>query len=282
MSQQQRTSARRKSSSIGIGLAALSIIGTLGFSPLAAAQTGGNKGPDDYRFSVSAGVDRSTGKFGGTQNTDITYVPLTLKMENADTVLKLTVPHISITGPSNVIGGAGSPIVTRTNAGTTRRSASGLGDVVASLGINIGRNPAGYGLDLVTKIKFPTADEKQGLGTGERDYFVQFDAYNVSGKATYFGTIGYKKMGDTQTIDFRDTSFGSAGFAYGVSKKSQLGLIYDHRQSSVAGVQGQREVTLFVSNQVTRDIRLQGYAVAGLTDSSVDRALGLQVSKALD
>lgn len=239
--------------------------------------------PDEFRTSVSVGVDRSSGKFGGTQTTDITYVPLTLKMENADTVLKLTVPHITIDGPSNVIGGTGSPIVTRGGTtSTTRRSASGLGDVVASLGINIGRNPAGYGVDLVTKVKFPTADEKQGLGTGQRDYFVQFDGYSVVGKATYFGTIGYKKMGDTATIDFRDTTFGSLGVSLAMNKKTQSGLIYDHRQSSVAGVQGQREVTLFVSHQIDKDLRLQGYAVGGLTNSSVDRALGFQVARALD
>jgi len=111
---------------------------------------------------------------------------------------------------------------------------------------------------------------------------VQFDAYSVVGKATYFGTIGYKKMGDTPTIDFRDTTFGSAGISLAMSKKTQSGLIYDHRQSSVAGVQGQRELTLFVSHQLDKDLRLQGYAVGGLTDSSVDRALGLQVAKALD
>lgn len=238
--------------------------------------------PDDFRYSVSIGADQSSGKFGGTQKTDITYVPLTLKMENADTVLKLTVPHITIDGPSNIIGGTGTPIVTRGGQTNTRRSASGLGDVVASLGVNLGRNPAGYGVDLVGKIKFPTADEKKGLGTGETDYFVQLDGYAQSGKVTYFGTVGYKKMGDTPTIDFRDTTYGSVGLGVSLNKKAQVGLIYDQRQASVAGIQGQREVTLFISRQIDKDLRLQAYAVGGLTDSSIDQALGLQVSRALD
>jgi hypothetical protein len=238
---------------------------------------------DEFKTSVSIGLDRSTGKFGASQKTDITYIPVTLKLENSDVVLKLSVPHISITGPSNVIGGGGTAIVTQgTASNSARRSASGLGDVVASAAFNVGRNPAGYGLDFVTKVKFPTADEKQGLGTGERDYFAQFDAYSLVGKATYFGTLGMKKMGDTPTINFRDTTYGAAGVGFALNKKTQMGLIYDHRQSSVVGVDSQKELTLFVSRQIDKDLRFQAYVVGGLTNSSVDNAVGLQLSQALE
>jgi hypothetical protein len=239
---------------------------------------------DSFKTSISVGVDRSTGKFGGTEKTDITYVPTTLKLENNDMTLKLSVPYINISGPSNVVGGAGNaPIVTSNSQNATRRTASGLGDVVASAGFNVGRNvEGGYGVDLVTKVKFPTADEKQGLGTGKRDYSVQFDGFSISGKTTYFGTMGYKKMGDTSTIDFRDTAFGAFGVARALNRKSQMGIIYDHRQASVSGVASQKEITLFITNQLAKELRLQAYLVGGLTNSSVDSAFGLQLSQSLD
>ena len=239
---------------------------------------------DSFKVSVSVGADRSTGKFGSTEKTNITYIPTTLKLENEDLTLKLSVPYINISGPSNVVGGAGNaPIITSNSQTATRRTASGLGDVVASAGFNIGRNVAGgYGVDLVTKVKFPTADEKQGLGTGQRDYSVQFDGFSISGKNTYFGTFGYKKMGDTATIDFRDTAFGAVGIARALNKNSQVGIIYDHRQASVSGVASQKEITLFITNRLSKELKLQAYIVGGLTDSSVDSAVGFQLSQSLD
>jgi hypothetical protein len=61
-----------------------------------------------------------------------------------------------------------------------------------------------------------------------------------------------------------------------------MGLIYDHRQSSVVGVDSQKELTLFVSRQIDKDLRFQAYVVGGLTNSSVDNAVGLQLSQALE
>src|SRR6266436_7323305 len=54
-------------------------------------------------FSLTTGVDYSTGKYGGTASTDILYVPLTAAYEMDKWLFKLTVPYIMVTGPGDVV-----------------------------------------------------------------------------------------------------------------------------------------------------------------------------------
>src|SRR4051794_19358796 len=123
----------------------------------------------DSTFTVSAGFDYSTGTYGTSSDTRIWYYPLMAKYEADALTLKLTVPYLKITGPSNVVAAAGQPVQVGTNG--TRRSESGAGDVVGAASYNIFDDRAdGLLVDLTTKIKFATADEAKGLGTGENDY----------------------------------------------------------------------------------------------------------------
>ena len=55
------------------------------------------------QFSVSAGADYSTGKFGGPTATDVWNVPLVGRLDSGPLTLKLTVPWIRITNAGGVI-----------------------------------------------------------------------------------------------------------------------------------------------------------------------------------
>src|SRR5271169_2766734 len=81
------------------------------------------------KFSLETGMDYNTGKYGGTQSTDILYIPVTGKYQGQSWTLKLTVPYLRITGPGNVIDviNGVAPPGSFTTAPVTR---SGLGDVV--------------------------------------------------------------------------------------------------------------------------------------------------------
>src|SRR5882672_10698581 len=81
---------------------------------------------DDY-VTLSVGAEATRGKYGGTQNTDIYYVPFSGKYETGLWTYKLTVPYISVTGNAVVVD---QGVAIGTNG--PRRTESGLGDVVAS------------------------------------------------------------------------------------------------------------------------------------------------------
>jgi len=87
------------------------------------------------------------------------------------------VPYIRITGPGNVIARRGqSHHASGRGARAPYRDC--LGDVVASAFYNVfDERSAPIGLDLGVKIKFATADDSKGLGTGKNDYAGQADLF---------------------------------------------------------------------------------------------------------
>ncbi len=85
----------------------------------------------DGLSTLSVGTDYSTGNYGLSDSTRVFYVPVTAKHEAGRWALKLVVPYIRITGPSNVVGALENQVVLP-NGSFARRTESGLGDVVAS------------------------------------------------------------------------------------------------------------------------------------------------------
>src|SRR5258707_10334533 len=148
-------------------------------------------------FSLTTGADYSTGKYGGTSSTDILYVPLTGAYEMDKWLFKVTVPHIMVTGPRNVVRGIG--IIKSKKAGP-RTTQSGVGDVVARVTRNlIHQTGDGTLVDLTGKVKFGTADAGKALGTGENDYGAQIDlTQRVTSALSAFGTFCYRIIGSAE------------------------------------------------------------------------------------
>src|SRR5438067_2246733 len=147
-------------------------------------------------LTLGTGFDYTSGKYGTSEKTDILYVPFYGRYETGRGVFRLTVPYIRITGPGNVLG-AGADRVTLPGPTGARRTESGLGDVVGSAFYNVLSERNGpLGLDLGAKVKFGTADETKGLGTGKNDYSLQADFFKPLGATTVFGSLGHRWYGD--------------------------------------------------------------------------------------
>ena len=233
----------------------------------------------DDRFTMGAGVDYSSGTYGGTIATNILYVPVYAKYETGRWLLKLTVPWLRITGPGNVVVAGETPIVVGPSPGL-RTTVSGLGDVVGSVGYNlIDSSAQRFIFDVTAKVKFPTADAAKGLGTGEYDYAIQSDAVKSIGNISLFGTLGYRWLGSPPGLALNDVWYASAGFSAKLAKSLSGGLAYDFRQAATASSDPQKEVTAFVNSRITSNLRLQLYVVGGLTDSSPDRGCGAILSR---
>jgi hypothetical protein len=238
-------------------------------SATAAAQSGG--------FSLTTGVDYSTGKYGGTSSADILYVPLTGKYETDKWVFKLTVPYIMLTSPGNVVRDVG---IIKNKASGARRTESGLGDIVAGVTRNLVEvTTSGTLIDLTGKIKFGTADAGKGLGTGENDYAAQVDVtQRVTSALSAFGSLGYKIVGSPTGADLKNVVYGEAGAAFKISEGLRAGAILDVSQAPSPVSGPEREVTAYLTQQLSERWKLQIYGVHGFANGSPDWGGGAMAS----
>ncbi len=257
---------------------------------------------DDSTVKVGAGVDYTSGKYGTSQTTDITQVPVSLGYDTGDWSLKLVVPYIRVSGPANVIPGVG-PVnngnpggrgkghgrgqastggttgTTGTTADTTTTgSASGLGDVIASATYSAYHNDANnFGIDLTGKVKFGTADENKGLGTGKNDYTFAVDSYKGFGQWTVFGGVSYTWLGSSQYIRLNNVFGANIGASYKLDSQSTIGAYYDYREKAASTSFSRSELTGYYSYKFSSQWKAQAYATKGFSDGSPDWGAGVSV-----
>ena len=233
---------------------------------------------EDAKLSIATGIDYNTGKYGGTQATDILYIPVTTKYQSKSWILKLTLPYLQITGPGsaiNLINGV-TIIPAPANTPITR---SGLGDVVAAATHNVYDGGAsGFTAKLTGKIKFGTASTDQGLGTGKNDYTLQSELYQVTGNLTSFGTVAYKVYGNPPGYTLNNGFYGSIGGSYKLKEKTNAGALITIGQATTSTGTTRMETIFFVNNKLDRNFKAQGYVLKGLTNNVPDWGIGASIT----
>ena len=230
----------------------------------------------DLRFST--GIEYSSGKYGGTDDIEELYVPFTFRAGLDRVGLRLTVPYLRVTAPADtVITDPGTEPLPGSGATVTD---SGLGDVIGAMTLYdiYVSDTANFVVDATGKIKFGTADETRGLGTGENDYTLQLDAYRFFDRLSLQATAGYRWRGDPPGLDLNDVFIASVGGAYLATADSLFGMYFDYREPSVSGLDDIQELSGFASFRLGRAWRMELYAFAGLTDSSTDVGGGILFS----
>ena len=241
---------------------------------VAAAEEGGPI------FSLSTGIDFATGTYGGDVDIEDTYIPLSATVDYGRVAFRLTVPYLSVTAPEGTIFDPDGIPLPGSGDLTTE---GGLGDIIGSVTLFdvINNRKLGFAMDLTGKVKFATADEDKGLGTGETDYSVQADLYKFMGDFTLIGSLGYKYRGDPVGIDLDNVLMASAGGVYKFSPALKGGLFFDYRESAISGSDSIQELTGFVSRRLTEDWKLQFFVMTGFTDSSLDWGGGFQIKRVM-
>lgn len=230
-------------------------------------------------FTLTSGLDYSSGKYGESDKTEIVSVPIVAKYETGSWTLKLTVPYVTIHGPGNVVPSIGP--VDGALAPRKRTTESGMGDVVTAVTYNLFDGASGSPVvDVTGKIKFATADADKGLGTGENDYATQVDIYQGFGKFTAIGTLGYRVYGNTKFGALDNVFYGSLGGSYKLTEKTSAGAIYDYRPRITSRGSQVSEITTFVTHKISPHWKAQGYLVGGMADGSPDYGGGGLVSYA--
>ncbi len=230
-------------------------------------------------FSLTVGAEYTSGDYGGDQSVDDVYLPVTATFDLRRVSFRVTVPFLSVTAPEGTIieEPGGQPAV-----GTGPRvTESGIGDVLAAMTVYdvLVSGSGNLALDLTGKVKFGTADFDQGLGTGEQDYSLQADLFRFFDRFTAIGTAGYTFRGDPEGVNLNDAFFASLGGTYAVSSTVRCGAFYDFREASYPGNDDMHEASVFASTRVSDAWRLQGYLLAGFTDSSPEWGIGMTATR---
>ncbi len=245
----------------------------------AIAMIGGPTLAQAENWKFSTGADYSRGDYGDGEDTKIQYLPFTAAYSQGPWTVKTTISHLEIEGPGTVIGaGDGGTVVSNTTgAGLTKNS--GLGDTWASLTYSTEVFPVELGLlDLTAKVKLPTADEDDGLGTGEVDYTLQADLFHPMGSLTPFATLAYKVKGDPSDYALDNVWYLSGGGSYKLNAETSVGASLDFQQASSSGSDDALELFGYISYRLNDQWSVMGYTYLGLSDGSPDHGLGAQLT----
>lgn len=233
----------------------------------------------ETELTFASGAEFTNGSYGGDVDIEDLYVPFTATINYGRVEYRLSVPYLSVRAPEGTVIIDGEPVPGIGDLSTE----SGLGDVIASATVFdvINNQRLGFAMDLTGKVKFGTADEDKGLGTGKNDYSVQADFYKFSNQVTLLGSVGYKFRGDPAAADLNNVLMGSVGAIYKFTPALRSGLIFDFREASANDSDSVQELTGFVSRRIGENWRLQVFAMTGFTDSSPDWGGGIQIKRIL-
>ena len=258
----------------------LSSIGRIIFILVSLLFATAGSADDDINLKLSAGVDFTSGEYGGSDDIEDTYIPVTVIAQTGRLGFRLTIPRLSVRAPSGtvIIDPGGDPV-----PGTgPLRTESGIGDVIGAVTLYdvVSNHDLGIALDLTGKVKFATADEDKGLGTGKNDYSVQADAYKYFNNLTLLMSGGYKVRGDPSGIDLENVLFASIGGVYRFASDTRGGLIYDFRESAFDSGDDIKELTGFISKRLSDAWRIQAHVLTGFGDASPDWGGGVLIKYA--
>jgi len=127
-------------------------------------------GNESY-FTLSTGLEHASGSYDSDSNVEELYLPVTMNYTSGSFGFRMTVPYLSVRAPSGTIitNSQGQVVVVGEGPITTE---SGLGDITARFTLHdlFVSQSLNLAIDASAKVKFGTADETIGLGTGKTDY----------------------------------------------------------------------------------------------------------------
>ena len=227
---------------------------------------------DDNQFSLSAGFDYSSGKYGTINSAEMLSIPSAGENETGQWMFKVAVPYARISGE----GGAANAGGHIGAIGAAKDTRSAINDTVAAASYNIYSGSASkFGIDITGKVKLNTVGMR--AGNGKNDYAAQADAYQSFNKFTAIGSFGYKVLGRSDNINMNKVFYGSFGGSYRLDDNMHGGVDLNLSQGSSISGAGHRELSAYVSRKINKNFKAKGYVLKGLSNGSPDSSLGAQV-----
>lgn len=215
----------------------------------------------ESNFKLGYGLHHGKGYFEHASNSDVTAVTVagSYRLSQVDE-LKLALSYNQVErADGNAIQGLGDAIV-----GYKRRTVFAAKRRL---------------LDWDGKIKLPTADESDGMGTGEVDYTLAATAYQRAGNNWLLMTLGYKWRGDARERPMNDGYLAKVGAVLTLDPRYSAGGSLDYSEAASPRSGDRRESTIYWNYKYTQRVKLTFYATKGFSDASPQWAGGFQLSQ---
>jgi len=213
-----------------------------------------------------------TGDFGTNTTTNIIYIPNYIKYKTGDISLKLTIPFIVVESNGAALSGG---TVIGTGKGT-KSTKGGLGDVWLEGKYTLHHVlDTGFNLVPYSKVKFGTADEKKGLGTGENDFELGMGVRTRFAKRWFpFARVGYRFVGQPVNRVLDDIVTYRAGVSYALDRTNVFTALFSGRQASQPGFSSAAEIIAAWNYKIQPNLGLQVFGDKGLSNGSPDYGVG--------
>jgi hypothetical protein len=236
--------------------------------------------------TVSSGFVFSSGKYGGTQNTDIQAALMSVSYSQSAFMFSAALPYISINSPSGgVIGGGGTLVGTDPNAGSGSTTRAGFGDLSLSATYSLPSTYlSGFDMDIMGQLKLPTADASKGLSTGKTDFGFSVDISRAVGNWLPFVTLGYQIPGQPDDYSLRNIFSFSGGGIVPIGEQAVVMISYDADISTgdddpdSSSIADSHQIFTAISYLFTDAITLTGFSEIGLSEGAPGFGAGLLVS----
>ena len=231
--------------------------------------------PPPLNQTLSIGAYYARGDYGEPLDTTIHYFPVTYSLDRGRWGFQLMAGQLRIEGLGNVLVNIGG--VNRAVAATQVSTSSGISDSIATLIYHFDPISATAPfVDLRLDVKLPTADEENGLGTGETDYSIQVDLSQNLGTSMIYATFGYNFRGTSTLYEgLQDSAFAQLAFAYPLNQGWSIGAFYDYRESASSFTPETHDLLPYVSWQLNEKWTFTAMTAWGFTEASADiTALG--------
>jgi len=223
------------------------------------------------RLSFIAGAEWSEGDYGQPEDTTVFYEFVSARYTTAPWSFKLTVPFLQVDGPASVVDD-------EVESASFNRSASGVGDVSFATTYTFSWKPERLYLDLIGRVRFPTGDDDEGLGSGETDFVALASLTKEFESVTIYADAGRRFLGRSPARPREDGWLLSAGLSTPLGGTTEVGTSVDWREAAYDGATDPAEVSAYVRFDISKEVRVNVYAFAGLSDGSPDGGAGLTLT----
>ncbi len=236
-------------------------------------------------FELITGFSYLEGDFGTDTTAQTVYMPFTLRYLGQRFDVGLTVPFVykDSSGAISIINGRPIRIRDDPISNVIDLFAPGVGDLYLKGRVYLFDDPGVESfLPAITptaRVKFPTADASEGLGTGEYDFGLGLEVDKQIESFFLFADFGYTFIGDPPGTNLRDQIAVGSGVGYQILKSLSASVSFAWSRALVSGTDDPMDITTNVSWKITRTFTATPFVSFGLTDGSPDYAVGFSLSK---
>jgi hypothetical protein len=222
------------------------------------------------QVGVGTGVSHLSGRFGGTERSEIQSVYVSLNAVHGDWRADATLPYLRLAGVGGIdVGGIIIPI-------EGLGPSEGLGDLTLRVTRSLGQDlNLPVGLSLAGQVKLPTG--KSNVSTGKADFSLDLELSQDVGRFSPTLAIGYRFLGDPDFLRLNDGWSLSAGTGVAIGKVF-LAASYEWSESVVGGSNPQ-EAFLLAAGPITSRWSWNLFASKGLNSGAADYGIGAGFSR---